>query len=57
MSFKNLTWQQVALCLGMLAATIAAYKLFGAEPAGLLLLVTSITNLMLGRETSPEKPQ
>ena len=53
MSFKNLTWPQVALCLGLLAATIVAYKFFGEAPAGVLLVLSSVTNLLLGR--APEE--
>lgn len=46
---RNLSWQQVAICSVLLVAVIGAYKLFGELPAGVLLVVSSITNLMLGR--------
>lgn len=46
---KNLTWQQVTICCVLLVAVIAAYKLFGDIPAGVLLVVSSVTNLLLGR--------
>ena len=46
---KNLTWQQVALCLGLMIAVMSAYKLFGELPAGMLLVISSIVNLLLGR--------
>lgn len=53
MSFKNLTWPQAALCIALLASTVAAYKLFGEAPAGVLLVLSSVTNLLLGRESAP----
>ena len=46
---KNLTWQQVTLCAVLLIAVVGAYKLFGEIPAGVLLIVSSIVNLLLGR--------
>jgi Na+/H+ antiporter NhaC len=49
---KNLTWQQVALCLILLASVMGAYKLFGEIPAGVLLVVSSVVNLLLGRSDS-----
>jgi hypothetical protein len=53
---RNLSWQQVAICSVLLVAVIGAYKLFGELPAGVLLVVSSITNLLLGRTSSaPEK--
>jgi Na+/H+ antiporter NhaC len=49
---KNLTWQQVILCLGLMLAVMGAYKLFGELPAGVLLVISSIVNLLLGRTNS-----
>lgn len=46
---KNLTWQQVAICCVLLVAVIGAYRLFGEIPGGVLLVISSITNLLLGR--------
>ena len=46
---KNLTWQQLALCSVLLVSVIATYKLFGDIPGGVLLVISSITNLLLGR--------
>jgi Na+/H+ antiporter NhaC len=46
---KNLTWQQVTICCALLVAVIGAYKLFGEIPAGVLLVISSIVNLLLGR--------
>jgi Na+/H+ antiporter NhaC len=46
---KNLTWQQVVLCIALLASVVGAYKLFGEIPAGVLLVISSIVNLLLGR--------
>lgn len=56
MSAKNLTWQQVVVCLGLLASVVGAYKLFGEVPAGVLLVVSSVINLLLGRGL-PENAQ
>ncbi len=53
MSFKNLSWEQVVLSLGLLFAVIAAYKLLGEVPAGVLLVFSSVVNLMLGRSDVP----
>ena len=50
LSIRNLTWQQVIVCLGLLAAVVGAYKLFGELPAGVLLVVSAIVNLLLGRK-------
>jgi Na+/H+ antiporter NhaC len=52
---KNLTWQQITLCAVLLVAVIAAYKLFGELPAGVLLVVSSIVNLLLGRTDATPK--
>lgn len=46
---KNLTWQQVALCGVLVASVMGAYKMFGELPAGVLLVISSIVNLLLGR--------
>ncbi len=54
MSFRNLTWQQVTVCVAMLTAVVVAYKLFGELPAGVLLVLSGIVNLLLGR--APTKP-
>src|SRR4051812_586957 len=54
MSIRNLTWQQVILSLALLAAVVGAYKLFGELPAGVLLVISGIVTLLLGR--SPPKP-
>ncbi len=49
MSVRNLTWQQVIVCVAMLAAVVVAYKLFGELPAGVLLVLSGIVNALLGR--------
>lgn len=46
---RSVTWQQVAICTVLLVAVIAAYKLFGEIPAGVLLVISSVTNFLLGR--------
>lgn len=46
---QNLSWQQVAVSAVLLIAIIASYKLFGDLPAGILLVVSSVVNLLLGR--------
>jgi len=51
---RNLTWQQVLVCVALLAAVIIAYKLFGELPAGVLLVISGIVNLLLGRRPPPE---
>jgi hypothetical protein len=50
MSIRNLTWQQVVVCLALLVAVVAAHKLLGDLPAGVLLVVSAIVNLLLGRD-------
>jgi Na+/H+ antiporter NhaC len=52
---KNLTWQQVVICCALLVAVVGAYKLFGELPAGVLLVLSSITNLLLGRAGNTDK--
>ena len=56
MSVRNLTWQQVTVCVAMLAAVVVAYKLFGELPAGVLLVLSGIVNLLLGRAPLGDKP-
>lgn len=46
---SNLTWQQVVVCALLLGSVVGAYKLFGEVPAGVLLVVSSVVNLLLGR--------
>lgn len=53
---KNLTWQQVALCMCLMLSVMGAYKMFGELPAGVLLVLSSITNLMLGRTSVAAPP-
>lgn len=48
-SASDITWQQVVVCIALLVAVVAAYKLFGEIPAGVLLILSSITNFLLGR--------
>ncbi len=45
----EITWSQVAICVALLAAVIVAHKLFGDLPAGVLLVLSSVTNLLMGR--------
>ena len=52
MSIQNLTWPQVVLCIALLAATVTAYRLLGEVPAGVLLVVSSLVNFLLGRPSS-----
>lgn len=52
---KNLTPQQIALCAILLIAVITSYKLLGEMPAGVLLVVSSIVNLLLGRTSASDK--
>lgn len=54
MSARNLTWQEVAVCLGLLGGVVVAYKMFGELPAGMLLVISGVVNLLLGR--GPPKP-
>ena len=54
MSIRNLTWQQVIVSLALLAAVVVAYKLFGELPAGVLLVISGVVNLLLGRD--PPRP-
>jgi hypothetical protein len=54
MSIRNLTWQQAILCVALLGAVVLAYKLFGELPAGVLLVLSGIVNLLLGR--NPPRP-
>lgn len=50
MSLRNLTWQQVVVCLALLASVVGAYELFGDLPAGVLVVVSAVVNLLLGRD-------
>lgn len=54
MSLKNLTVPQAMICIALLAAVITTYKLFGEVPAGLMLAISSLINLLLGR--TQDKP-
>lgn len=49
LSFHNLTWQQVIVCVALLGAVVGAYKLFGEVPAGVMLVITGVVNLLIGR--------
>ena len=53
---KNLTWQQLVLCTVLLVSVIVTYKLFGDIPGGVLLVISSITNLLLGRVEVHKEP-
>jgi hypothetical protein len=55
MNWKSLTFPQVALCAVLLAGVIATYKLFGEAPAGVMLVLSSVINLLLGRSASPSE--
>jgi len=46
---RNISWQQTVIAVALLGAVIAAYKLFGEIPAGVLLVISSVTNFLLGR--------
>lgn len=49
---NHITWQQVVICVALLVAVVAAYKLFGEIPAGVLLILSNLTNFLLGRAHS-----
>lgn len=51
LGIQNLTWQQVVVSLALLAGVVAAYKLFGELPAGVLLVLSGVVNLLLGRRS------
>lgn len=49
LGIRNLSWQQVVVSLALLAAVVVAYKLFGELPAGVVLVISGVVNLLLGR--------
>jgi hypothetical protein len=57
MSIRNLTWQQVTVCIALLVGVVAAYELLGELPAGVLLVVSAIVNLLLGRAPVERTPE
>lgn len=50
MSLRNLTWQQVAILVACLAATIAAYKFLGPDAGSIAAVVSTVLSFVLGRE-------
>lgn len=56
MALKNLTWQEVVICVALLAAVVGAYKLFGEVPASVMLVISGVVNLLLGRSASDPVP-
>lgn len=52
-SLANLTMPQAVVCVALVAATVTAYKLFGEVPAAVTLVVSSVLNLLIGREAAP----
>jgi hypothetical protein len=56
MSFRNITWQQTAILIACLIATICAYKFLGADAAGVSTIVSTVLAFLLGREPPPPPP-
>ena len=56
MSFRNITWQQAAVLIAALAATVVCYKFLGPDAAGAATVVSTVLAFLMGRDPPSNPP-